>query len=451
MHPFFQRLPDFLHPTGAAESGWRRWLAPSEFEFLLLFAFFLPFREAPKTIFWALYIVTWLINRIPARNFGGPWRIWDSVAVAPLASGVQAATFAGIRTPSGREWLALNDPFMQTALLLCLWRARYGVAQWKAVFGMLLFSCVISELEGIWLWKVAGSNQALQLKSVGHVNHSAIYLAIISGLALAFTLYSTKCESWQKQIVLFGAFVISLTGVLMSDSRAAVGTALVLIGILCLIASRSLRMGKTWWTMILTAVVAITFSFGAGTIQKQKTYAQNNDVLSSRDRIWNRGLAAWKANVIFGVGIGNFREISDTEIAKWLETEGKTFSEEEYFRPFSHAHNLFVNTLVERGACGLFALLLFLGYWGWGLATSLPLGTVNSEHLLFWGGSLSPWLISITVGLANTTLHHEHALLSIVLLAGWISWREMTSGKFGRQTSSSQHGDKAFPGKQIVS
>ena len=88
MHPFFQRLPDFLHPTGAAESGWRRWLAPSEFAFLLLFAFFLPFREAPKTIFWALYIVTWLINRIPARNFGGPWRIWDSVAVAPLASGV---------------------------------------------------------------------------------------------------------------------------------------------------------------------------------------------------------------------------------------------------------------------------------------------------------------------------------------------------------------------------
>jgi hypothetical protein len=76
---------------------------------------------------------------------------------------------------------------------------------------------------------------------------------------------------------------------------------------------------------------------------------------------------------------------------------------------------------------------------------------VDSEHLLFWGGSLSPWLISITVGLANTTLHHEHALLSIVLLAGWISWREMTSGKFGRQTASFQHGDKASPVKQIVS
>jgi O-antigen ligase len=437
MHPFFQRLPDFLHPTGTAESGWRRWLAPSEFAFLLLFAFFLPFREAPKTIFWALYIVTWLINRIPARNFGGPWRIWDSVAVAPLASGVLAAAFAGIRTPSGREWLALNDPFMQTALLLCLWRARYGVGQWKAVFGMLLFSCVISELEGIWLWKVAGSNQALQLKSVGHVNHSAIYLAIMSGLALAFTLDSTRHGSWPNRIIFFGAFVVLLTGVLLSDSRAATATELVLIGILCLIAYGSRQTGKTWSTMILIAVGATTVIFGAGTIRKQRTNAKNNDVLSSRDRIWNRGFVSWKANPIFGVGMGNYREISDTKIAKWLETEGKSFSQERYFQTMSHAHNTFVNTLAERGSFGLFALLFFLATWGWSLATSAPLRAVNSEHLLFWGGSFSSWLISITVGLANTTLHHEHALLSIVLLAAWLSWREMSSGEFARQTAPS--------------
>jgi O-antigen ligase len=437
MHPFIQRLPDFLHPSGPIESGWRRWLVPSEFAFLLLFAFFLPFREAPKTIFWALYIVTWLVNRIPTRNFGGPWKIWDSVALAPLASGVLAAAFAGIRTPTGREWLALNDPFMQAALLLCLWRGRYGVAQWKALFGMLLFSCVISELEGLWLWKIAGSNHDLQLKSVGHVNHSAIYMAIMTGLAFAFSLYSTQSQSLPMRISLFGTFAVLLAGVLLSDSRAAVGSELALICILFLVACRWLPVRKTWLAMLLITVAAATLVFGQGTIQKQKNNAQNNNQLSYRDKIWNRGFVAWKANPIFGIGMGNFREISDAKISEWLEVDGKTFEPEKYFIPFSHAHNLYVNSLAERGALGLIILLFFLGAWGSSLAAAFQTKDAGAEKVLFWGGSFSAWLISIVAGLANTTLHHEHALLSIVLLAGWLSWRNTSSGKFAQQTASS--------------
>jgi O-antigen ligase len=426
MHPFIKRLPDFLHPSGPIDSGWRRWLAPSEFTFLLLFAFFLPFREAPKTIFWALYIVTWLVNRIPTRSFGGPWKLWDTVALAPLASGVLAAAFAGLRTPTGREWLALNDPFMQAALFLCLWRARYVVAQWKALFGTLLFSCVISGLEGLWLWKIVGTNQTLQLKSVGHVNHSAIYVAIMGGLAFAFALYSTQRRSALQRIILFCTSGALLTGVLLSDSRAAVGTELVLLGILCLAAYRWLPIGKTRLTIILIGVAATTFVFGQGTIQKQRTYAQSNDVLSSRDRIWNRGFAAWKAHSIFGVGMGNYREISDAKIADWLEVDGKAFSKDKYFRAISHAHNIFVNTLAERGTFGLLALVSFLGYWGWSLAKFFVCRNAATENILFWGASLSSWLTSTVVGVANTTLHHEHALLSIVLLAGWVSWQNLS-------------------------
>jgi O-antigen ligase len=429
MHPFFQRLPDFLHPTGTAESGWRRWLAPSEFAFLLLFAFFLPFREAPKTIFWALYVVTWLINRIPARNFGGPWRIWDSVAVAPLASGVLAAAFAGIRTPSGREWLALNDPFMQTALLLCLWRAGYGVAQWKAVFGMLLFSCVISELEGLWLWKVAGSNQALQLKSVGHVNHSAIYLAIMTGLAFTSTLCSTKEGSLRARVGLFATSMCLFLGVLMSDSRAAVGTVIALICILALIACRWLPLRKRWLATILSTIAIGVLFFGQGTIKKQRENVQNSNQLAYRDQIWARGLVAWKANPLFGVGTGNFIEISDEKLTKWLDEKGELFNPEKYFIPMPHAHSLFVNTLAERGACGLAALFLFLGSLGASLIATIPSKGAASEDFLFWGSAFSSWFIGAAAGLANTTLHHEHALLSVLLFGSWLLWRRSPSDR----------------------
>jgi O-antigen ligase len=427
MHPFIQRLPDFLHPSGPIESGWRRWLVPSEFTFLLLFAFFLPFREAPKTIFWALYIVTWLINRVPSRNFGGPWKLWDTVALAPLASGVLAAAFAGIRTPTGREWLALNDPFMQAALLLCLWRGRYGVAQWKALFGMLLFSCVISELEGLWLWKVVGSNESLQLKSVGHVNHSAIYLAIMSGVAFTWLLSSLQCHTLRKWAISLGTFAVLFAGVILSDSRAAVGTAVVLIGILCLMAFLRLQISKGWLAMLFISVAAATIVLGQGTIQKHMIYARINNQLSYRDKICNRGFTAWRANPIFGVGIGNFGEISDAKISEWLKPRGETFDHEKYFIPFNHAHNLFINTLAERGILGLFAIVLFLGYWIWRLAKSFTGPNRSTDKFFFCGSSFSSWFTTAVVGLGNTTLHHEHALLCVVLLGGWLSLQNIES------------------------
>jgi O-antigen ligase len=436
MRQFMQRLPDSLHRPGPTETGWRKYLAPSEFAFLLLFAFFLPLREAPKTIFLALYVVTWLVNRTPTRNFGGPWKLWDSITLAPLASGVLAAAFAGIRTPSGREWLALNDPLMQAALLLCLWRGRYGVAQWKTLFVMLLFSCVIAELEGLWLWKIRGYNQSLQLKSVGHVNHSAVYLTIMSGLAFAFAIYSTQRCSLVKRIIFFGAFAMLLAGVLTSDSRAAVGTELVMIGILCLVAYLWLPIRKTWLTMLLIIVAAATMVLAQGTIQKQQIYARANNQLSYRDKIWNRGFTAWRANPIFGIGVGNFGEISDARISEWLETRGETFNHEKYFLPFSHAHNLFVNTLAERGIIGLFSIVLFLGYWGWGLAKSFTGRNRSTEQTLFWGASFSSWFTISVVGLANTTLHHEHALVSIVLVAGWRSWQKISLREFAQQNTS---------------
>jgi O-antigen ligase len=388
-----------------------------------LFAFFLPFRDAPKTIFWALYIVTWLINRIPSRSFGGPWKLWDTVALASLASGVLAAAFAGIRTPSGREWLALKDPFMQAALLLCLWRGRYGVGQWKTLFGMLIFSCVISELGGLWLCKIAGSNQALQLKSVGHVNHSAIYLAIMTGVSFTWTFCAVKESSRRVRVGLSAASIVLFVGVLMSDSRAAVGTGVALVCLLALVALRWRPIRKVWASIIFSAIALTVITFGQNTLSKHLANAKDHNQLAYRDKIWARGTAAWRASPLFGVGNGNFIEISDAKLIEWLAAKGETFDSETHFFPMPHAHSLFVNTLAETGLIGLGAMILFLSTWSLGLLATLPSRGAAPENLLFWGVSFSAWLISTAAGLANTTFHHEHALVSIILLAAWLSWR----------------------------
>jgi hypothetical protein len=80
---------------------WREWQRPVELSLLLAFVFFLPLREAPKNIFWALYIITWIVNRVRTRDFGGRWDGWDTLAVLWIAAGYLAALFAGIHRGDG--------------------------------------------------------------------------------------------------------------------------------------------------------------------------------------------------------------------------------------------------------------------------------------------------------------------------------------------------------------
>jgi hypothetical protein len=40
---------------------------------------------------------------------------------------------------------------------------------------------------------------------------------------------------------------------------------------------------------------------------------------------------------------------------------------------------------------------------------------------LLWGGAASAWFVTAGVGAVNTTLHHEHGLLSALLFGLWLS------------------------------
>lgn len=427
-----------LEPARTMNEGSPRRLDFVEWGAMLLFACFLPLREAPKTIFWALYTVAWLINRIPQRRFGGAPTLSDLLVVTYLSAGLLSAAFAGIRTGHGKEWLANNDLLMQASLLLCLYRGGYSSSQWRSLFVALLSSCLLAEIEGLFLWKIAGTNGALELKSVGHVNHSAIYLAIATGLAASLYLAPSASRPRFRSLILFGTGALLLTGVLMSESRAAVGAALVLLSILFVVACRRHPVFRTSLPVVLLGVTAAVLIFGRGAIQKQKERAQANNTLSYRDQIWRRGAVAWRANPVFGVGLGNFKMVNDAKLNEWLEARGQTFEEGKYATPYSHAHNLFVNTVVERGAVGLAALLALICAWAWSLLKNLPRSGDDANAFLFWGCAVTAWFIAVVPGLVNTTLHHEHGLFSAILLGGWLAWRRIPHpSKDGSSTATS--------------
>ena len=87
-----------------------------------------------------------------------------------------------------------------------------------------------------------------------------------------------------------------------------------------------------------------------------------------------------------------------------------------------HAHNLYFNTLAEGGLAGLLPLLAFLILWAIWLWKHYPRADADALAWALWGASLNAFLITVIIGWVNTTLHHEHALLALLLMGLAVSY-----------------------------
>jgi O-antigen ligase len=211
-----------------------------------------------------------------------------------------------------------------------------------------------------------------------------------------------------------------LVSLVVTTSRGAVGVGLAML----------LALALAWWPRwraplaTSAAVIALTVAAivvtGAGVLQKQLDNAAAQNVLSFRDSIWRMGLVGWERYPWFGVGKDNYGLITHEHVRAWRKEAGKDYDESAYVR-FPHAHNLYVNTLVERGIIGFAALIAVMLASLVALLRYRPRPTDGDEAWLLWGAAASGWIVTAGVGLVNTTLHHEHGLLTALLLALWLS------------------------------
>ncbi len=390
-----------------------------EYYSLFAFAFVLPLFEAPKNLLWLVYVALWLANRFRKRDFGGPWDGWDTLILLWISSGYVSALFAGLHH---HEWLSAFDILRYGTVLWLLRRSGYS----ESVLASLLAALVAGTLAGLaWGYyglRVTGQRRHLGLNSVGHVNHSAIYLAIVFGAAIGWLRAAWATEISARRVLgvlLCMAFGLSL---IVMESRATVGIGFV-VGFL-LVGVYALRSGKPVWTVFLAAAVLAVGLFAAQpeVVRKNTIRLHQNLFLAHRDTIWRAGLIAWRQYPYFGVGMGNYGRIDFDRLEEWSLAQGEPLDRASVL-PQSHAHSLYVNTLVERGAAGIAALLAVLAAWGSALARNTPDRKASTMLWAFWGGSLAAWLVTVLVGTVNTTLHHEHALVSMLLLGGWLCIR----------------------------
>lgn len=383
----------------------------------------LPLLEGPKNLFWGLYVLAWLANRARSRDFGGAWDRWDSAIAAWIGAAFAAVAFAGL----GAEWRDTVDVVRYGSVLWLMKRSRYSDRLLIALLVALAAGTVAALAVGYYRILLTTNYQFLGLKSVGHVNHSAIYLAI----ALGATLMATRAwwrparAPWRVAgVVTSVLFAVSL---FVMQSRAAVGAAVVMVAVLLL--AYAVRHRRGMRRLALAAAILTGLGLAAKPEVVEKNYLQverSGTLLAFREQIWRAGLLAWRDHPVFGVGVHSWGEINEQVVTQSAQRRGETLDLSGLMFS-SHGHSLYLNTLVEQGVVGLAAVLAVLLLWGVELARRVPSGAAPPLEWSYWGGAAAAWMIAVIVGLVNTTLHHEHALISMVLLGGWLSYLRTSS------------------------
>lgn len=376
---------------------------------LLALAFFLPLYEAPKSIFWALYVLVWIVNRVRTRDFGGRWDLWDTLLGIWIASGFVVAAFAGLH---GSEWRGAVDLLRYGAVAWLLKRSDYSTLERRGVFAALVASVVAGLAVAHWRSWILGA-QYLELNSVGNVNHTAIYVAIMLG----------ACAAWlygRGGLAAAAIVLLLLLSLIMSASRAGIGVGLFMLLVMGLAWSRRSRRPLAIAVLLVIATIALTWLGGAEVVRKHQRNIEQQNVLAYRDGIWRGALVAWERFPLFGIGMDNYSLVKMDRIKAWRAEAGKTFDEKDYSQ-WPHAHSLYFNTLAERGIVGIAALGALLTAWLVALVRRRPRADAAGDEWLWWGASAGAWMITTGVGLVNTTLHHEHGILAALFLGMWLS------------------------------
>ncbi len=391
---------------------------PAEFVLLLGLVMALPLFESPKNLLWGAWIIVWLYHRVRDKDYGGPWDAWDSLIALLISSGYVVAAFSGLHN---KEWDGANDILRYGSILWALKRSGYGEREFRWLIATVIISTLIALGNGSWSLFVSHTRRVLELNSVGHVNHSAIYLAISYGIALAAVMAFWGRLSWMMRAAALFAIGAFATGVFITSSRGAVGAMLVLTFFMSLAWSRRSKAIAAITMATLIATASVAYFSKMEVVTKAQSRMAAGDVLSNRGDIWNAAVEAWKRYPLFGVGMDNYGQISTERIKQWVEASGRTYVASNYLS-YAHGHSLYLNTLAERGLFGLGVLVMLLSAWFYWLLRNLPGAHDENMARMLWGGSFSAWLVTVGVGTVNTTLHHEHAILSMLMLGAWLAY-----------------------------
>ncbi len=385
----------------------------------------LPSVEAPKNIFLVGYLVTRVVSEV--LEWGKrriKWTHWDSLFFSIVVTAFLSTLFAGM--PHLEEWKGYM--VLLTAILTgwLLSRAQYSRENYQGLFKLIVLGAFPPLLWGLYQYFILHTKKSLELHSVGHVNHSAIYLVMIFGASLGWFLSyfdSDKFKMKASRFYLLALGILSFIffmSLIIGQSRGAYGVG-IFLGLLIIYSMGKSKIIKLFGSISIVLIILLSIIFKTGVIEKQIANQEANNVLSSRDKVWNVSLEASRFSPMLGIGLSNWHFITIDQLKKSIEDRGKKYSPNNYWFP-GHAHNLYLSALVERGILGLLMTLIFMLFWFRHIIKTYTWALKSQESIRIWSGSLSAWVATFGIGVVNTTFHHEHAILACLFLGIYLSY-----------------------------
>lgn len=387
----------------------RQGLERAAFIVLCALLLVLPSIEAPKTALWLVLLVVsvamYAWSPSPSRRFDAVE--WSLLAVAGASLLSTAANW-----PTANRLKGLTDTVMYTTACWCVYRARWTDTR-RSIFALMI---TIGVLAGLLrgLWDVyQGYTPAFKFHSAGVVTQSSMYLGIalvmVGGLLMGRVGPGGKPWGWDR--VFWGAALFAMVvSLAFMASRGAI-LAVVLTWSLVLLLRRRVR-AVFVTTMVIAGVVTVLYAapdwfnqsrFTAKINQWLTTFRlDGND--SFRMAHWQIAMEAVSRGdtLIFGVGPRNFSSIDVPGLRdKWPGQR------------FHHAHNLFLNKLVEEGIIGLAAFLTFLA-----LAVRRLVSDPSFPRAVGWTwiAAFGALMVPTIAGSFNTPWYQEHAMLAMLLI-----------------------------------
>jgi O-antigen ligase len=382
-----------------------------ELIFLSLLFLSLPSLEGPKNIFLILFILIAIWNQYSIKN-QLTLNKWDLMYVGLSISAFLSVLFAGL--PQYEEWRGFRGIFAWTLFGLVLSRSSYNEKEISWLYLLIILSTLPALMWGIVEYLIIHTKNDLQLHSVGHVNHSAIYLAMIFGATFSLFFFNSK-KSLLHNLFFLSLILLFFFGLIIGRSRGAFGIATILSFTLIYLLHAEMKVKKVLGFFLSVFLIFAIIS-NANIFQKITNSYKTHDNLAARDRVWNISLEAFRLYPIFGVGNANFKYLDAFKIKPAVESRGEVFDSARYHFA-GHSHNIYLSALAERGLVGFIVLLNFMLTWFFLLIKTYKKIKLNHLSQMLWGGSLSAFIVTFGTGLVNSTLHHEHALLAFIFLS----------------------------------
>lgn len=154
-----------------------------QLELILLgmMAFVLPSLETPKTLFWVLYVVTFLVRMHREERL---WRLPESTVVRVLWGMLLASLVSTlINWPIENGAKGVFDVLKYACLFMCIYAGGYSEKDLRNI-AYTIIAGVVAGLSFGLLEVVSNVNERLQFHSAGVVTQSAIYLGMVIILTL---------------------------------------------------------------------------------------------------------------------------------------------------------------------------------------------------------------------------------------------------------------------------